>query len=380
MKQNMKAMRLIVVLLYISHLVFMASADSLGVAPTISNLKAVQRTNSYYVDITYDLVDPDSTNGVFISAVASSDNGTNYVILMSALTGDVGLVKPGTGKSIVWNAWTDWPNHYTTNARVRLIADDFPSSVASGKIATFTNNISLPATNFSNTNFVWIPPGSFNMQGTLVWIPKGFWMSKFEVTQTEYFSVMSTNPSIFTNNLSRPVDNVSWTNAYDYCIKRTVNEHNAGTLKTNWSCLLPTEAQWEYASRCGATNTYFFGEDPSGSRLDFFGWHDSNSTNSTHSVGTLYPNSWGLYDMYGNVLEWCADWYAPLPIGSVTDGIGGMAGVGTSRVLRGGSWNSDGPMCSSSFRYMAPPNTRNKTFGFRVILYQLFDDVGPSPK
>ena len=214
----------------------------------------------------------------------------------------------------------------------------------------------------------------------MVWIPKGFWMSKFEVTQTEYLSVMSTNPSIFTNNLSRPVDNVTWSNATDYCLLRAAKEQIAGTLSTNWCYLLPTEAQWEYASRCGTTNTYFFGEDPSGSRLDFFAWHDSNSTNETHSVGLLYPNSWGLFDMYGNVWEWCADWYAPLPIGSVTDGLGGLATLGTSRVLRGGSYINDKGMCSSNFRNMAPPNTRNKTFGFRVILYKLIEEPGPSPK
>jgi len=376
----MKAMRLFLALLFVSHLAFMASADTLSVPPGIQNLKAVQRSNSFYVDISYDLVDPDSTNGVFISATASSDNGTNYYILMSSLTGDVGLVKPGTGKSIVWNAWNDWPNRYTTNARVRLIADDFPSTVGSGKIVTFTNNVSLPITNFNNTNFVWIPPGSVNMQGTLVWIPKGFWMSKFEVTQSEYLAEMSNNPSIFTNNLSRPVDNVTWSNAVDYCISRTVSERSKGLLSTNWSYVLPTEAQWEYASRCGATNTYFYGEDPSGNRLKFFAWFDSNSTNETHSVGALYPNSWGLYDIYGNVSEWCMDWYAPLPIGSVTDIFGGIAITGTSRVLRGGSWYNNGAMCSSTFRHSALPNTRNKTSGFRAILYKLHEDPAPLPK
>ena len=120
----MKAMRLFFALLLTAPLARVASAQP--VLPVITNLVAVQRPGTFYVDVTYDLIDPDSPGGVYILAEASSDNGTNYGISMDSLSGDAGLVTPGPGKKLVWNAWNDWARNYTTNARVRLIADDFP--------------------------------------------------------------------------------------------------------------------------------------------------------------------------------------------------------------------------------------------------------------
>jgi formylglycine-generating enzyme required for sulfatase activity len=340
-----------------------AHAQTNPVLPQIQNLVAAQRPGTFFVDVTYNLVDPDSPGGVYILAEASADNGANYGISMRTLSGDVGLVTPGAGKKIVWNAWNDWARNYTTNARVRLIADDFPSTVGSTNAGNFTTNVP-PA-----TNLVWIPAGTFNMSGTYVWLTKSFWMGKFEVTQGEYQNVMSNNPSAFTGNPNRPVEQVTWTEAVQYCQTLTARERAAGRIGTNWTYRLPTSAEWEYACRAGTTTTYCFGEDPYGNRLGFYAWYNVNSGGQTQVVGSRAPNRWGLHDMHGNVWEWCQDWHGPRPSGNATDPQGPASGY--SRILRGSSWSRDAVYCASAFSNNNDPSSRGDYYcgwGFRVVL------------
>ena len=302
------------------------------VLPIITNLVAAQRPGTFFVDVTYDLVDPDSPGGIYVMAEASSNNGTNYGISMRALSGDLGLVTPGSGKKLIWNAWADWGHNYTSNARVRLIADDFPSTIGSTNAGNFTTNVP------PSTNFVWIPSGAFQMGGpsssTYVYITRGFWMGKFEVTQAEYQSVLSNNPSSFTGSPNLPVDSVTWVQAVSYCQTLTARERVAGRLDSSWAYRLPSEAEWEYACRAGTSTTYCFGEDPYGSRLQLYSWYDSNGGGRTQPVGSRAPNRWGLFDMHGNVIEWCSDWYGDLSSGNFTDPVG--PALGEKRVLRGG--------------------------------------------
>ncbi|MCX6926286.1 MAG: formylglycine-generating enzyme family protein [Verrucomicrobia bacterium] len=344
------------------------------VLPIITNLVAVQRPGSFIVDVTYDLIDPDSPGGVYILSEASSNNGTNYGISMLSLSGDAGLVTPGTGKKLVWNAWNDWARNYTTNARVRLIGDDFPSTIGSTNGGNYTTNVP-PA-----TNLVWIPPGTFTMGPDLyggktmyVYLTRGIWMGKFEVTQAEYQNVLSNNPSYFTGSPNRPVEQVTWDEAVQYCQRLTARERIAGRIDTHWTYRLPTEAEWEYACRAGTTTTYCFGEDPYGNRLGFYAWYSVNAGDQTHEVGSRAPNRWGLYDMHGNVWEWCQDFYNNYPGGNVTDPQGPSSG--SNHVMRGGSWGSAGSYwatvnyCSSANRNIPASSNRGvSTFGFRVVL------------
>jgi formylglycine-generating enzyme required for sulfatase activity len=188
------------------------------------------------------------------------------------------------------------------------------------------------------TEMVWIPQGTFIMGGSSddpdadpdelpqreVMISQSFWMGKYPVTQAEYAQVMGVNPSFFrgvrdwpTANTDygdeprRPVESVSWEDAMAYCAARTELERAEGRIPANMSYRLPTEAEWEYASRAGTTTRFSYGDDPDYAELDDHGWYMGNSDLRTHPVGQKLPNAWGLYDMHGHVWEWCLDWYGP---------------------------------------------------------------------
>ena len=124
-----------------------------------------------------------------------------------------------------------------------------------------------------------------------------------------------------------------------------------------------TLREWEYAFRAGTQTAYSFGD--SESELGDYAWYTKNSGRTTHSVGRKKPNPWGLYDMHGNVWEWCQDWSGKYPSGSTTDPIG--PALGSSRVRRGGSWNGTSGLCHSADRYSRTPLNRGSDLGFRVL-------------
>ena len=154
---------------------------------------------------------------------------------------------------------------------------------------------------------------------------------------------------------------MNWHDAVEFCRKLSKRpaEKAAGRVYR-----LPTEAQWEYACRAGTTTNYSFGDD--GSDLGDYAWYRENSNSSTHPVGGKQPNAWGLYDMHGNVWEWCSDWYGDYPDRAVTDPTGTR--TGSSRVRRGGSWNYDAEVCRSANRRKYNQLNRFSSNGFRVCL------------
>jgi formylglycine-generating enzyme required for sulfatase activity len=227
-------------------------------------------------------------------------------------------------------------------------------------------------------SMVWVPPGTFAM-GTPpgdtnrtpdelspfeVTLTRGFWMGRFEVTQSEYQNVMCTNPASFVGNLESPVEMISWTQACDYCTRLTQQERQAGRLPADYSYRLPTEAEWEYAARAGTTNRFSFGRDPA--LLDSYGWYQHNSGSHVHPVGMLQPNPWGLRDVHGNVFEWCWDWIRTAPSTPMTDLVGSTNTI--YRTVRGGAWSFPWGHCRSSWRAGQNLNNRQADIGLRVVL------------
>ena len=275
-----------------------------------------------------------------------------------------------------------------TEFKVITISAVSPSK-ASAELSTSVvdgvgKTIWIEGSNNVQAGFAWIKPGIFsmgspqsevdrdNIEGpqTRVTITRGFWMGIHEVTQKEFSSVMGSNPSQFKGDLL-PVEQVIWYDATNYCAKLTVKGRHAGQLPMGSVFRLPTEAEWEYACRAGTKTRFSQGDDPGYVNLGKFAWYRANSGNQTHSVGQKLPNEWGLYDMYGNVYEWCSSWYGVYPGGSVVDPKGPPSGA--YRAMRGGSWLYFGGDCRSASRgNYDPSDGLDDFFGFRVVLAMPF--------
>ena len=225
---------------------------------------------------------------------------------------------------------------------------------------TITNGIGM--------NLVLIPAGTFLMGSTKkeqvredeqvqhqVTLTRDFYLGMTQVTQAQYKKVMGMNPSYFRGKEVKgrdssefPVDSVSWEDGLEFCKKLSAlpEEKKAGRVYR-----LPTEAEWEYACRAGTTTDYSFGDDET--KLKEYAWFSKNSARKTHAVGQKKPNPWGLYDMHGNVWEWCRD-----RIEKISD----------FRVSRGGSWLNAAALCRSARRGGIFSSYRSSTIGFRVAL------------
>jgi formylglycine-generating enzyme required for sulfatase activity len=225
----------------------------------------------------------------------------------------------------------------------------------------------------------WCPAGSFMMGSPTteegryndethheVKLTQGLWMGETEVTQGLWEEVMDgNNPSCFKSGGNYPVENVSWDDCQEFLQKL-----NARTPQSGLKWALPTEEQWEYACRAGSTTAYFWGDALNGDGANCDGNYPCGTTakgpykQKTMPVRSYAANAWDLYDMHGNVLEWCSDWYGEYPSGPITT----PAGPASGRVIRGGSWYRSARDCRSASRDGLTPGSRNSYLGFRVAL------------
>jgi formylglycine-generating enzyme required for sulfatase activity len=212
---------------------------------------------------------------------------------------------------------------------------------------------------------VLIPAGQFMMGDDedmkpvhKVHITRPFYLGAHEVTQQQWEAVMGSNPAKF-KGPKNPVEKVSW----DDC-RNFIEKLNAKAGEQGVKFALPTEAQWEYACRAGSTTKYCFGDDEAA--FGEYAWFSGNAGGKTHPAGEKKPNAFGLYDMYGNVWEWCADWHDPdYYAKSPADDPQGPA-TGASRVFRGGAWNVTARSSGSAKRRINVPELRADNIGFRV--------------
>lgn len=222
----------------------------------------------------------------------------------------------------------------------------------------------------------WIPAGTFTMGSPndepgrdadegpphRVSISKGFYIGTYEVTQIQWEVLMNENPAVFRrlpDAGNRPVESVSWQDCQKFL--RRLNGLNLGDFR------LPTEAEWEYACRAGASTAFYWGDDRLYREVDEHAWVNSRSYAMTHPVGQKKPNAWGLYDMSGNVWEWCSDWYAPYPSQEEREDPQGPS-EGKAKVFRGGSWYDFPVSQRSANRHRHGLDQGYTAIGFRLVM------------
>lgn len=361
-------------------------------APAITGVTAQQRYPwNGKVDISYtvsgDIAATAKEQALITSlkvVATDRDSGTTYTA--TSLSGDTGL---GNGMhSLVWDMDAQGLTLKSTNVVFSVSCETTPATYCVIDLSPGSSASSYPVTylvappsggfnvdSYKTTKLVLkrIEAGSFIMGSTQtdeshrVTLTKPFFLGLFEVTKKQYSLVTGRNSSRFSGD-KRPMENVTYntirgsTNGAKWPTSNAVDSSSfLGKLRarTGLDFDLPTAAQWEYACRAGTTTTYSYGNSASGNYM----WSTSNSSSQTHEVGTKSPNPWGLYDMHGNVWEWCLDWYAS-SLSYGTDPKGSSSG--SYRVACGGSWHADDSCCSSSDRGSFSPSSWDDSLGFRL--------------
>jgi formylglycine-generating enzyme required for sulfatase activity len=220
--------------------------------------------------------------------------------------------------------------------------------------------------------FCWCPPGTFEMGSPetapshllnetqhTVTLTRGYWMQQTELTQSQYQQLMGSHPAHYKGE-HLPVESVTWSEATEFARRLSALPPEK---KVGNQFRLPTEAEWEYACRAGAATLFPHGDDEAG--LEDFAWYHQNSARTTHPVGEKKSNAWGLYDMHGNVAEWCQDYYGDYPREAVSDPRGPASG--DKRTLRGGNWFQVAMWTRASHRDAYAPSARYVGLGFRLV-------------
>ena len=380
----------------------------------VTNLTATPRTPwNGLVDITYSL-ECDTPDAAMSVSFQGFDYDRNESIPMTTLTGDGagGVLLPAGGPyHIVWDSANDWPEGHSSESTVTATAEIKETTplylVVNLNTGAVTPSYTAPdlSDDTCRTTELWlrrIPKGTFTMgspedeEGRYsdetqhqVTLTEDFYIGVFEITQKQYSIICGNNPSEYKGD-TRPVEYVSYN-----AIRGTGSTAGAGwpsyghavdsgsflgklRAKTGKTFDLPTEAQWEYACRAGTTTALNTGKNLTStdkdSAMDEAGRYFRNQNDgkggysSNHTkVGSYQPNAWGLYDMHGNVWEWCLDWWvSDLGSSAVTDPVG--ASSGSDRVMRGGGWNNGARNCRSANRDSDVPSDDDYYSGFRVVL------------
>ena len=375
--------------------------------PVVSNVRASQRAGTKLVDIYYDLADADS-GSLAVSVAVSTNGGANYTLPATSFTGVLGAgVGPGSNKKITWDAGADWNGRFSANMRFLVTVDDATAPAGMALI---------PAGSFTMGNCMASVEGAGDELPLHTVYVSAFYMDRTEVTKAlwaQVYTWATTHGYSFEyaaqgKAANHPAQSMTWHDAVKWCNARSEMEGRTPAYYTdaglttcyrsgqvapyvNWNMgyRLPTEAEWEKAARGAASghrfpwgdtdnithsraNYYGYPASSGGYAYDLapYGYHPTFTTNGTpytSPVGYFAANGYGLYDMAGNVFEWCWDWYGTYSSASLADPRGPASG--SYRVLRGGGWNNGGALgCRAACRAINSPAYTDLDVGFRCVL------------
>jgi len=375
--------------------------------PVVSNISAAQRAGTQLVDITYDVTADTST--VSVTLTISSDGGTTFSVPATTVSGAVGSgVARGAGKVITWNAGADWSSQYSTSMRFKVTADDLLSNFSCIPAGSFQmGNVMSGDTDITAAPIRTVTVSAFYMAQNLV--TKADWDMVRAWGLTRGYTDLHVGAGKAANH---PAQTSSWYDVVKWCNARSEKEGltpcytfggavyrtaNNSAVVCNWTAngyRLPTEAEWEKAARGGLSGKRFpWGDTISQSQANYCVYSFNGATNYfsydvtprpgytinsyfnpiyddgvnpyTSPVGSFAANAYGLYDMAGNVAEWCWDWYGTYAAGEQTDPRGVTSG--SIRVIRGGSWGSYASICRVAYRSCDDPSgTSGGYVGFRI--------------
>jgi formylglycine-generating enzyme required for sulfatase activity len=308
---------------------------------------------------------PVLADALLIDAIASQSRGdtasvaskVREALVIHPETVKSGFEAPASARLRQTALLSRLPVEFLSQLSPQVYAGLLPSEMESLPQSLFTKY--PPIQNSIGMKLKLVPSGTFSM-GNNVTLTKPFYVGVYEVTNSQWREVMGTVPSKW-NRDTQPVEQVSWDEAVEFCRRLSAIPEE---LKAGRAYRLPTAAEWEYACRAGTTTKYAFGDNES--QLAGYAWSNGNTGGQTQPVGQKLPNQWDLFDMHGNVSEWCSDWHGDLPDVPVTDPQGPPGG--SRRVLRGGSWSDVARFCQSASRSWLDPTARSHDVGFRVVM------------
>jgi formylglycine-generating enzyme required for sulfatase activity len=317
-------------------------------AQTISKITASQSRKNILVN--YNLTGKEGITAYEIKLFVSLDGGNTWQGPLTAVSGAVGKGQTAANsKSITWEVLTEPGFSQLKGDNIQF------------KIKAFYNKVG----NGGDIEMVWVEGGTFMMgsnEGDEAEKPlhevnlKGFYISKYEVTQEQWQKLMDNNPSNFSGCPKCPVEQVSWNDVQDFIVKLN--------SKSGKGYRLPTEAEWEYAAKGGNKKSFY--KYAGSGNIDEVAWYVSNAVSKTHAIGTKKANALGIFDMTGNVREWCSDWYDKNYYQYSTKSNPEGALTGNYRVLRGGSFDDDASNCFPAYRFTGRPYGRLNYYGFRL--------------
>jgi len=330
-----------------------------------------------------DALEGKSENGQLWFGISGASGGLDTVSAVERLRGFITQARanPSLLYEDPFDTFEKWQRKRDPTT-ARLVATNNPIVLPQGARPVSRQPWLVPGL---GATLVWLEPGSFIMGDkkwdwsvplTRVILSRGFWIGQYEVRLQDWLQVMDYNPNGIQDDQCLPVERISWFDAMDFCRRLTARERSAGRLPEGYVYRLPTEAEWEYACRAGSTTSR--SSEVTEGNLGEYAWHKANSGNRIHPVGSKRPNAWGLFDMMGNVSEWCFDRFGRmLPGGEVVDPSGParwdytLPDAASSRVVRGGDAETDARYQDSAFRHLVDPSHEKELaefMGFRMVL------------